>query len=276
MEPQSVWTNEDPRLHLLSWDGEGPPLLLLHGMGANAHWWARAAPRLCADFKPAALDFHGHGESDWRPEGRYDTAGYVEDVEAARHALGWPRLVLAGHSMGARIALEYAARHPDRLLAVIAVDFLPQFEPAASRRFERNRLKKQPHSPDPAPMIRRFHLEPPGSLLGEEELRALAKLCLRQTPRGWTWKFDWRSFDYDYEPIWPLLPRVRVPALVARGENSRVMSRADLKGVASGIPGARALEIPGAHHHVPLDSPEDLSSRMTGFLRSLSAAKSPS
>lgn len=268
MEPQSVWTNEDPRLHLLSWDGEGLPLILLHGMAGNAHWWDRAAAHLCSSFKPAALDFHGHGESGWRPEGRYDTTGYVSDVETARHALGWPRMVLAGHSLGARIALEYASRHPDRLLAVVAVDFLSQFSETASRRFERTRRRPQPLSPEPEPMLRRFHLEPPGSLLGEEDLRSLARLCLRKTQRGWTWKFDWRSFDYDYEPIWPLLPRVQVPALVVRGENSRVMSRGDLHRVAAEIPGARSLELPKAHHHVPLDAPEELSSAISRFVKS--------
>src|SRR5438045_9742681 len=96
-EPIPFWTNEDPRLHLLAWGGGGLPLLLLHGMAGGVHWWDGVAPRLVQGFKPVCLDFAGHGDSGWDAQGRYGLERWVEDVESARHCLGWSKFALVGH-----------------------------------------------------------------------------------------------------------------------------------------------------------------------------------
>lgn len=269
IEPRSLWTDEDPKLHLLDWVGEGTPLLMTHGMAGNAHWWDRTAPLLVENFKPVALDFHGHGDSQWKPDGRYDSEGFVEDIEAARRALGWERMVLAGHSLGGRIALEYARRRPGRLIGLVAIDFLPEFYESKTRRFERTRSRSQPHYPDEEAIVRSFHLQPPGTLLSEGDLRGFARRCIRKNERGYTWKFDWRAFLYQYQPVWGVLPEIRVPTLVVRGEKSTVMDRKAFERIARSLPGARAVEIPGAHHHVTLDSPRELAREMAGFLSGL-------
>lgn len=261
------WIADEPRLHLSCWDGEGVPLLLCHGMGGNAYWWEKAAPLLSEFCRPAALDFLGHGESDWASDGRYDASLFVQNIEAARRFLGWEKMALAAHSMGARVALEYARRHPERLERLVVIDFLPQFDEKGSRRFERTRRRRQPVYPDDRSMVERFHLEPRGSLLGAEELREVARRCLRRRPEGgFTWKFDWRAFLFRYEPIWPVLPEIRTPTLVVRGENSSILGRPDFERVVRDIPGARGVEIPRAFHHVPLDCPEALAEALSAFL----------
>ncbi|MBI5631507.1 MAG: alpha/beta hydrolase [Elusimicrobia bacterium] len=265
----SIWTNDSPRLHLLCHEADGLPILLAHGMAGNAHWWDPVAPFLAEGLKPVALDFHGHGDSQWHPEGRYDTELFVENIEEARHALGWTRMILAGHSLGARVALEYARRRPERLLGLIAVDFLPELHPAGARRFERARSRPQPLYSDAEAMLDNFRLQPRGTLLGKEGLRRLAAHSLRKTNEGFTWKFDWKAFLYRYEPIWPALPQIRVPSLVVRGENSAVLSREEFARVARDMPRARAAEIPRAHHHVTLDAPEGLAREMLRFAREL-------
>lgn len=104
VDADSMWTNEDPRLHMRSWGGDGAPLMLLHGMAAHTHWWDTTAPLLSDSFKTVALDFRGMGDSDWRADGDYTTENWVADIEEARHALGWERMVLCGHSLGGRIS----------------------------------------------------------------------------------------------------------------------------------------------------------------------------
>ncbi len=231
-------------------------------MAANAHWWDKAAPALKPEFHPVALDFSGHGESPWKPDGLYDAELFAADIERARAALGWERFVLAGHSLGGRVALDYARRSPERLIAVAAVDFLCEFYQSKARRFERTRTRSQPVYPDEASMVSRFRLQPPGTLLSSEELRALARHGVKPGEGGWTWKFDWHAFRFDYRAVWPVLPGIKVPALIVRGEHSTVLSREEFARVVRELPGATGVDIPGAHHHVPLDAPQALAAAL--------------
>lgn len=257
-------------LFIRDWGGAGAPLLLAHGMAANTHWWDRTIPHLKESFHAAAFDFRGHGDSDWNEDGVYTSETWIDDVEAARAALGWDRFTLCGHSMGARITLEYAARHPGRLRGLIAVDFLPEVVAGKNSRFSRARGRPQPVYPDQEKMVERFRLEPDGTELGDEDMRALGRHGVRPSGDGFTWKFDWRSLThYRLEPVWPQLEAVRVPALVVRGELSTIISREDLARVARELRGARSLEIAGAHHHVPLDKPAELARAVADFAASL-------
>ena len=69
-----------------------------------------------------ALDFRGHGESDPAEDGDYSIEGLAGDVVAVADQLGLRRFVLAGHSLGSAVAIEYAARHPDRVAGLLLVD----------------------------------------------------------------------------------------------------------------------------------------------------------
>ena len=273
IEADSMWTNEDPRLHLRSWGGEGTPLMLLHGMAGHTHWWDAVAPHLVDSFKPVALDFRGMGDSDWRPDGNYTTENWVADIEEARHAMGWERMVLCGHSLGGRISLEYAARHPDRLIALVAVDFLPEFYESKSRKFEKTRTRKQPVYADKEMMVRKFHLQPPGNAMKEKDLHALARQSIRKTDAGFTWKFDWRAFSYSYGMIWPTLPKIKVPTLIVRGALSTVMDHAAYERCLKELSGAKGVEVPKAHHHVPLDAPKAMAKAIADFAPCPSSAK---
>ena len=263
IEPFSLWTDRAPRIHLAAWDGDGPPLLLLHGMGAHTRWWDACASAMLERVRPVAMDLRGHGDSGWRDDGDYTAAHWVADIEEARHALGWTRFALCGHSLGARVALEYAAAHPDRLSSLVLVDFLPEF---GGGRFSRARSRPQPLYATKDEALARFRLQPDGTLLNDAALAALAESSIKQTDRGWTWKYDWRAFKYQYAPIWDLLPRVRARTLVVRGGESGLMGRDVVDRVVAGLSDARAHTVPKAHHHVPLDAPEALAAAVSAFV----------
>lgn len=265
LEPQSIWTNDEPRLHLAAWDGDGPPLLLVHGMGANTHWWDECAGVLSRSFRPVALDLSGHGDSGRRET--YTSEGWVADLESARHCLGWPKFTLVAHSLGARVALEYAKRHGDRLDKLVAIDFLPVANQTKASRFAKRKPVPTPVYPSKDDVLGRFRLQPEGTSLDDKAVAALGEHCVRPTKDGqWTWKYDWRAFSYKYDPIWPVLEQVKVPALFVRGEHSTVVDAEDFAKIGGLVPGSKSIEIKGAHHHVPLDAPRELAQAVADFL----------
>ena len=89
------------RHHLLEWGGNGPAVLLLHGFLENAHVWDLVAPPLAAGgYHVYALDWRGHGDSDWiGPGGYYHFADYTADLAFLVPQLA-ERVALIAHSMG--------------------------------------------------------------------------------------------------------------------------------------------------------------------------------
>ena len=255
---------------LRDWGGPGAPILLLHGLAAHSHWWDAVAPLWRGALRAVALDFRGHGDSDWRPDGAYGADVWLEDVETARRALGWDRFLLCGHSMGARMALNYAERHPGRLRGVVAVDFLPEARADRPSRFARASGRPQPVYPTREDAVARFRLEPDGTALAPAEVRALGLRSVRAVDGGWSWKFDWRCLSLPIPPVWPQLAAVATPALVARGELSALLGPEDFARVAAALRAA-AVTIPGARHHVPLDAPAALAAAVAAFAARLPA-----
>jgi pimeloyl-ACP methyl ester carboxylesterase len=101
----------------------GRLVLCLPGLTANLRGFDVAGPRLAgAGFRVAALDLRGRGRSDVSPPGTYGWAAHAADVEAAASALGAERFSVVGWSMGAFVAMQVAARAPERLERVVLLD----------------------------------------------------------------------------------------------------------------------------------------------------------
>lgn len=110
--------------HIVEWgDPHNFPVLLLHGRSGNALSWQRFAAKLADRYRVVAFDQRGHGLSDW--PGRYTHRLLTGDVAEVAEAVGLGKFALIGHSMGAAIAWEYAARHPDNVNCLVLVDASP-------------------------------------------------------------------------------------------------------------------------------------------------------
>jgi pimeloyl-ACP methyl ester carboxylesterase len=107
--------------HLIDWGGSGGWLILLHGLASQAHIWDLVAPHLTDAFRVIAIDQRGHGLSD-RPDSGYDFATVASDLDAILKALEINRAVLAGHSWGGNVAVQYAADQPDRVSGLVLID----------------------------------------------------------------------------------------------------------------------------------------------------------
>jgi pimeloyl-ACP methyl ester carboxylesterase len=104
--------------------GEGPPIVLCHGLTASrryVHHGSRALER--AGHRVVAYDARGHGESDPAPPSEgYGYPWLIGDLERVVAAeVGEERFLLAGHSMGAHTAVAYALRHPERLVGLVVI-----------------------------------------------------------------------------------------------------------------------------------------------------------
>ncbi|MBI4055921.1 MAG: alpha/beta hydrolase [Elusimicrobia bacterium] len=269
MKPQDIFLegNSGHHLHLADWGGNGPSVMLLHGMGGHTHWWDPLIPFIGERYHMVALDFRGHGDSEWAEPPHYQIKDYISDIESAREKLGWEHFTLLGHSMGARVGLYYAELYPNRLEKIALLDFLLSRNKEEHTKFVRRKDQPQPIYPNEYEILQRFRLQPRGTTASPNLIQMLAKQSIRKRKDGsWTWKFDWRAFQLNIEPLEHLFSQISVPCLILRGEKSTVMSQEDFQSALQKIKQSSGAEIPKSYHHITLDQPELVAKHITSFL----------
>jgi pimeloyl-ACP methyl ester carboxylesterase len=110
-----VVDNDGVQLAVRDHGGDGPPVLLLHGLTQNLECWAQMVPALRARHRVVAMDLRCHGHSTDGPF-TWDTA--VSDTVAVTEALGLHRPAIVGHSLGGMVAAAFAATEQDCFAAV--------------------------------------------------------------------------------------------------------------------------------------------------------------
>jgi pimeloyl-ACP methyl ester carboxylesterase len=107
-------------LRYYEWPGSGTNLVLLHGSGSYGLQWEWVADSLGERFRVFGIDQRGHGDSD-RPDGEYSAEEYAEDVHQFVDTLGLGRIVIAGNSLGGRVAQVFAAEYPEQCTAAVVL-----------------------------------------------------------------------------------------------------------------------------------------------------------
>ena len=111
--------------------GQGPVLLLLHGVTANAYIWLPVMELLADSYHCVAIDQRGHGRTGMPRDDRFDAAAYARDAADLAAFIGHGPVVLVGHSLGARNAIVAGAMRPDAIAGVVAIEFTPFIGKAA-------------------------------------------------------------------------------------------------------------------------------------------------
>lgn len=93
-------------------EGQGPALLLIHGIGGNSVTWLDVMDRLVARYRVVAPDLLGHGESE-KPMGDYSLGAQAAFLRDLLGALDIPRATIVGHSFGGGIAMQLSYQHPE-------------------------------------------------------------------------------------------------------------------------------------------------------------------
>jgi pimeloyl-ACP methyl ester carboxylesterase len=266
------------KLHYLDWGGNADKhtFLLLHGGAAHAHWWDSVAQLLTTHGRVLALDFRGHGRSEWDKSGVYGPPAYVKDVHGLIGHLG-TRVVLIGHSMGGAVAQWVAVTYPELLEALIIVD-APHGPPPLFRRLmwrwrRKSQGGKRPELRSANDIIRKFRLQPPQTYLTRLEIERLALHGAQQLPNGaWAFRFDpetraWRK--HGARMTRPKIKNIKMPTLLLRGDQSALVSESHVRRMQRKIRGSVYKEIPRAFHHVPLDNPGDTAAAILEFVEKL-------
>ena len=103
------------------WPGTGPAIVCIHGLTANHVCWLSMADILAPKRRLIGYDLRGRGDSDKPPAG-YSLDQHGRDLGALLDHFGLKKAVLMGHSLGAHIALKFAAAHPERVSKLVLVD----------------------------------------------------------------------------------------------------------------------------------------------------------
>jgi len=237
---------------------KAPPLVLVHGAGGNLMHWPGALRRLL-DYEVYALDLPGHGRSGG--PGRREIGAYTEVVREVADALKLPAFVLGGHSMGGAIALEFALRYGGRLAGLILVGtgarlrVAPQFLSGMQNDIEGTTglLAEWAHGEHVDPNLQRIYLR----RLREVDPQVLADDFLACDA------FDRRAD----------VAAITIPALIVCGDADRMTPVKTSQFLATQMPGARLIIMPGAGHMAMLepDSRLVVADAVRRFLGTLSS-----
>ncbi|ACA16858.1 alpha/beta hydrolase fold [Methylobacterium sp. 4-46] len=268
------------RLHLREWGApEAPPLVLLHGSRDASATFQFVVDALAGSWRVIALDWRGHGLSDWAPGG-YWWQDYLADLDALLDTLGFAGPVpLAGHSLGGNMALLYAGLRPARIARVISLDGfgLPDRDPAQAPAHLRRWLDSV-SGPAPSPVYPSLpalcaRLTAANPALDTARALFLGGHLGRERPEGgWTWAFDpahRRPFAtlHRFAETASCWRRIAAPTLfLGSGQPFPPALAGEIEARAALVPGARLLRLPGTGHNLHHDAPEQVAAAIEAFL----------
>ncbi len=249
-----------------------PPLLLIHGMNAHSRWWDFIAPQLMDEYRIAAMDLSGMGDSDYRYA--YDAEIYAREIVGVCDDAGIGNdVVVVGHSFGGMMAAKAAKAFPERFGALVLVDSgiraPDEPVPAEGPVMGGGRAKVYPNR---EVAEERFRLFPPQPCANRYILTYIARHSLMRVDGGWAWKFDeelpltlkgGERYPEDYTGLMH-------PVGIVYGERSASCSKQTVAYTAALIPGdVRVVEVPDAQHHVFLDEPAAFVAALLDMTRTL-------
>ncbi len=246
--------------------GEGPLVVFLHGIGGNRSNWTEQLAHLAPRARAVAWDARGYGESDDDPrEGPPEFADFSADLLRLVEHFGAERAHVVGLSMGGRIAMDFAVRHPGRVASLVLADThlgFGNFSEEARAAFIR--LREEPlragrtmrdlapavattlMGDDAGPEIHKRLVDSIAAIKPDNYLRSIA--CMVNSDR----------FDG--------LEQITAPTLVLAGGADRLTPLEMAYQIADRIPGARCMQIHRAGHLSNVEAPVAFNMLLDAFL----------
>lgn len=267
------WSADGVRLHARvhggpAEAGDAPPILCLPGLARNARDFEALAPHLATRRRVISLEFRGRGDSAYAKDPMtYVPLTYVQDVVALLDDLGIQRFATVGTSLGGLVSMLLAATQPGRLVGAVLNDVGPELQTAGLDRI-RDYIGAGGSQPTWMHAARAM-AELNGAIYpgyGIHDWLRLTKRTHRLTPEGRI------VTDYDKQiaaplrvpnggdagvDLWPAYRALGdMPLLILRGELSDILARESARKMATELPRARLVEVPGVGHAPTMDEPE--------------------
>jgi len=245
--------------------GEGPPLLILHGVFGSGDNWLTVSKNFSPFFNVFLLDQRNHGRSPQTEEFGYDLM--VQDVKDFADQHNLKAFYLIGHSMGGKVAMKFAAIYPERILKLVIVDIAPRFY--------------SPHHQDIVAGLESVNLgqmtsrneadQAMAAFIPELDVRQFLLKNLYRTDEGrFAWRINLNVLAKAVNSIGEALDPtaiIQIQTLFIKGANSRYISEQDKLDIKHQFPNSKLLEIAGAGHWVQAERPEEFSKEVINFLK---------
>jgi pimeloyl-ACP methyl ester carboxylesterase len=248
------------RHHYVS-KGEGPPIVLLHGLGGTLHVWHGVIENLALHHHVLAVDLRGHGRSGGQDDA-LSIPGWAADVEALLGALELPAVTLVGHSLGSLVAQQLTVTRPEAVDALVLLGGISYFEPPMKDAYEQRAKLVETEGLDalvddwlPGALAPRTAAKLP-QLVG-----LLRELFLRNDPDAYA-----RACRAMAKA--PSINRERIgqPTLLLVGDHDRSTPIAMAEELHRSIPVSHVRVIAGASHWAALEQPDAIAAAILEWL----------
>jgi pimeloyl-ACP methyl ester carboxylesterase len=252
--------------------GQGPPLVLIQGLGVGRWGWEPVADRLARRFQVITIDNRGIGASD-SPSGPYSARVMAEDVRAVLDNAGLASVSVVGTSLGGMVAQELALAHPGRVDRLVLVATIPGGRLTAAMPFRTAYLLAWGPLMADEVRLRGFVSHTLGAQTVRRRPEVVERLLARkrahpQSEQAWRAQatagvlFDLRGRQR----------RITQPTLIMQGTADQVVNPANGEVLAGLIPDARLEYVDGTGHLLYWDEPKRFVRAVTSFVNDGTAA----
>jgi pimeloyl-ACP methyl ester carboxylesterase len=243
--------------------GQGPALLLLHGIGGHSGAWAHQLGSLSAHHRVIAWDAPGYGGSSPLDEPAPAVDGFVDRLAAWLDAIGVTEWSGIGHSLGAIFLAALAARRgaPDRAVLLHPMAGFGPMDPAQREPMRAGRIAELTRLG-----ARGFAEHRGAAILGRvtpSEKAARAVAVMAEVPESGYFA-AWEALCT--ANIFPLLEALTGPSLVISGEEDAGSPPALGQRLAEALPRGESIVMPGIGHYAPIEAPEALDAVLLPWL----------
>ena len=250
--------------------GQGPPLLILHGLFGTLDNWQTLAKRWAEHYTVVIIDQRNHGRSPHTDAHTYPLM--AEDLKAFMEANWMYHATLLGHSMGGKTVMQFATHYPEMVEKMVIVDIGPKTYPGGHETI----IKALNDLPLDGINDRKAADAFLAERIADFGVRQfLLKNLSRNKKGGYEWKMNLPILTKYYPDI---LENIEAeenydgPSLFIRGEKSNYIQDEDYETIQSHFPMAHLVTIPDAGHWVHAEQPKALFDTVTHFLEEEPAA----
>jgi len=246
-------------------EGEGPPLFLIHGIGAARNTWRKAMPVLTPHFSVVTYDLQGHGESPM-PEQPFGLDELVADLEAVRVKTGFEAAHFAGHSLGGMIGPAYARAFPGRVqsLGLLSTAAFRTEDDCAKVKGVVKAMRSQSVPEILATLANRWFTD---AFIATNPEVVQARM---DQVVGTDAEIFLNVFDiYAGTEMAPWLHEITAPSLVLTGENDGGCPPRLNELIAAAMPRAELVVLPEVKHSIMLECGDVVAQHMLSFIKGL-------